>query len=145
MTCERQPTAGKLIPVHLRVRGGPGLVVARINPERAILAVPVRPEHYVTKCWSWSFDLTTWRFYRKSFSLLHVHMWPHGRTDGFIYAIAAGRFERMGHSSYICTDTKRREKERWHCPKVAFIYDARIEEQYWPSSAPVPVAQGVLL
>ena len=126
MTCAKRDG---LITVQVQPHGN---TVAVLDNQRRLLAIPVRwHPHYFYKCESWTFDLRTWRHYRPSFDLVHVHLVV--ADVSIIYAIAAGTFEQGGHSSYTCCDRKLKDPERLHCPKELFRFDRELEARYPPS------------
>jgi hypothetical protein len=132
VTCNAPPIlAAKLQTVRYqyldRTRIGPA--IARINPDRRILAVPVRWRHFERRCESWTFDRRTWEIYRGRFDIVHFHLITN-ETD-LIYAVGAETFE-LGHSSWRCNDLSGRRRERLHMQRIYMQYDKAIEAQVMP-------------
>lgn len=126
MSCEKR---NGLIPVRLHPKGNP---IAWLNNRRRLLAIPVLwHPHYFYECGSWTFDRRTWQHYRPSFDLVDVHLVVN--QVSIIYTIAAGTFERAGHSSYACCDKAQKHAEKIHCPEANFNYDHELRDRYPPS------------
>jgi hypothetical protein len=114
--------------------------IAKINPDRRLLAVPVNWRH-LAPCGAWTFDRRTFGHYRRQFDLVHFHLRGVDGAD-LIYATAADMIENSGHSSWRCDDKDQARPERLHLEKTYMHYDREAEEAM---PRPEPAQQGSLL
>lgn len=146
MSCDNPETRAQMKPI--RLVGADEHVIGLIHVPTNVAIFPVRWHHFIEGCEAWSVDALTWRkvVRESSIAVTHWHLRIGSRRRGtfkdMIYRIAAEQFDSLAHSSDDCRHIENGVRERLHCPKRHFLYDAEREP---PFEVEEPHRQGVLV